>query len=408
MLLLSPSKSARNALIISDAIKHMPDQTVVRADWDNQGRPYLFFSEQFDDLDHSLIKAANIRYHRMELANMIASTVEAIWTNKNLDKNESKALICLKALADNASPDSDYKVGDLKQAFSILSEKQQQERRHQMLMAKTSPHRFAEHTRVNEIIHLRLKQFVHLDAVTLKKLDAALFTDNSELSIQNRTAAITAMQTVIAQYLQQENSPYKPLQEFLNNSHDAVLLRLFARHWQAALKPKSNNYDVMQINIYSWSKELNVISTMILKQSVKTLSPSRTLENKRKATPRYRRSHSRINVLDKFADKPESRLKTTRPASKLLSPSNPSNPDAASVIKTLFQNDDADQEVHSQIPELAKLQPHLPVAALEVDTEAYAAIERSLSEEEQEPLLIYQNNGSGDKSGHFSSESAAL
>ncbi len=403
MLALSPSKSVRNTLIISDAIEHMPDQTVVRADWDNQGRPYLFFPGQTNEFDHSLIKAANIRYHRLEMANIIAATIEAIWSSKTLDADESKALVFLKALTDNASPDSDWKVGDLKLAFSILSKTQRQERRHQMLVAKTSPQRFGESKRASEIIHLRLTQFVNLDADMLNKLEMALFAENSELSKQTRTAAITAIQTVIAQYLQQENLQRQPLQEFLNNSTDTVFLRLFARHWKAALRPMSNDYDVMQITIFSWSKELSVIAGMILKTSVQTLSPSKPIDGKRKATPRYRRSHSRITEVNKLADKSESRLNIARPAT---------SPDTSSVKKTLFQENDIDQEVHDQIPQLAaaliKFQPPSLMATVEADTQAYAAIERSLSEEEQAPLLIYQNSGSGDKPLRINSESTTL
>ncbi len=403
MLLLSPSKSVRNALIISDAIEHMPDQTVVRADWDNQGRPYLFFSGRSNELDHGLIKAANIRYHRLELANMVAATIEAIWSSKTLDENESKALLYLKALTDNASPDNDWKVGDLKLAFSILSKTQRLERRHQMLMTKTSPQRFGESKRASKIIHLRLTQFVNLDAVMLNKLETALFAENSELSKQTRTAAITAIQTVIAQYLQQEKLPHKSLQEFLKSSPDAPLLHLFARHWKTALRPMSNDYHVMQINIFSWSKELSVIAGMILKTSVKTLSPSRPMESKRKATPRYRRSNSRTNVMNKFADKPESRLKVKRPGL---------SPDVESVKKTLFQESEVEHDVDEQTPELAagliKFQPLSRMVTVEAETQAFAAIERSLSEEEQEPLLIYQNSGSGDKPLHINSESTAL
>ena len=40
---LSPTKGTRNAEIIYQAIKNMPDNAVVRADFNAFGKPYIFF-----------------------------------------------------------------------------------------------------------------------------------------------------------------------------------------------------------------------------------------------------------------------------------------------------------------------------------------------------------------------------
>jgi hypothetical protein len=40
---LSPNKSLRNAAIIYESIKNLPDETLVRGDFDRKSRPFIFF-----------------------------------------------------------------------------------------------------------------------------------------------------------------------------------------------------------------------------------------------------------------------------------------------------------------------------------------------------------------------------
>ncbi len=43
---LSPTKGTRNAEIIYQAIKNMPDNTVIRDDFNAFGKPYIFFPKR--------------------------------------------------------------------------------------------------------------------------------------------------------------------------------------------------------------------------------------------------------------------------------------------------------------------------------------------------------------------------
>lgn len=43
---LTPSKSLKNAAIIYESIKNLPDKTLIRGDFDNKIRPYIFFPKR--------------------------------------------------------------------------------------------------------------------------------------------------------------------------------------------------------------------------------------------------------------------------------------------------------------------------------------------------------------------------
>ena len=43
---LTPSKSLKNAAIIYESIKNLPDKTLVRGDFDRKTRPYIFFPKR--------------------------------------------------------------------------------------------------------------------------------------------------------------------------------------------------------------------------------------------------------------------------------------------------------------------------------------------------------------------------
>ena len=77
---LSPSKSLKNASIIYESIKNLPDKTLIRGDFDKKIRPFIFFPKRHKKkigyADHlHPVEAKNNEAGRKEMANFLASIV---------------------------------------------------------------------------------------------------------------------------------------------------------------------------------------------------------------------------------------------------------------------------------------------------------------------------------------------
>ena len=124
---LTPSKSLKNAAIIYESIKNLPDKTLIRGDFDKNTRPYIFFPKrhrkQIGQTDHlHPVEAKNIEAGRKEMVNFLSSIVLESRNLQNTDSKVSQAVQELKKnVASTMDDQTDFKVGDIKKSLHILA-----------------------------------------------------------------------------------------------------------------------------------------------------------------------------------------------------------------------------------------------------------------------------------------------
>ena len=166
---LTPSKSLKNAAIIYESIKNLPDKTLIRGDFDKHTRPYIFFpkrpKKQIGQTNHlHPVEAKNIEAGRKEMINFLSSIVLESHVLQNTDSKVSQAALDLKKnVASTMDDQTDFKVGDIKKSLHILANAYYLDE----VRKKTSPHRLLGR-QVTKIQNQRLRQFV---AISTEKAD---------------------------------------------------------------------------------------------------------------------------------------------------------------------------------------------------------------------------------------------
>ncbi len=166
---LTPSKSLKNAAIIYESIKNLPDKTLVRGDFDRKTRPYIFFPKRTKKkigLGGSLdtIALKNIEAGRKEIANILSSIAIEGARLKELSAAVCKMALLLKRNISITEADQrDFKVGDIKESLRILANAYHLDE----VRKKTSPHRLLGRG-VTKIQNKRLREFV---AISKEKAD---------------------------------------------------------------------------------------------------------------------------------------------------------------------------------------------------------------------------------------------
>ncbi|NBP06828.1 MAG: hypothetical protein EBV15_11555, partial [Bacteroidetes bacterium] len=114
---MSPTKPARNLSIIYQAIKDMPIGTVLQADHDANGRPYVFFPGQTKiSKNTSSIKKQNLAHYRHEMGHILDTSLAAAKKNegKSSVKTDAAAAEKLQKIVMFKPGQGDFTVGELK------------------------------------------------------------------------------------------------------------------------------------------------------------------------------------------------------------------------------------------------------------------------------------------------------
>ena len=166
---LSPHQSLKNAALIYESIKNMPDKTLVRGDFDRKTRPFIFFSERAKKHIGSggvvdAITAKNIEAYRKEMGNFLSSIALDGVMLKNADAKVARAGRELKKnAASTMNEQRDFTVGDIKESLHILANAYYLDE----VRKKTSPHCLLGR-QVTKIQNQRLRQFI---AISREKAD---------------------------------------------------------------------------------------------------------------------------------------------------------------------------------------------------------------------------------------------
>lgn len=262
---LSPHRGIRNAAIIYEAIRNMPDKTLVRGDFDKQSRPLIYFPDRppkrVGKVDVDTVASRNAIHDRAEFASFIRSIVEATFRAAPAQSPELHAALNLRNKALSTLQDNrDFTVGDIKASLRSIAKAYNR----QNLKNITSPHRTQPGT-ASPLQAKRFRQFSEINGEMIVRLCDAL-----SLGMDDGDAQATALMAV--QEMKQLLFRYRVLRDTENLSFADFLRQhaiprgahTFARLWLALSGP--DRAGRTQFCTESWALEMDKVCPLIVKE----------------------------------------------------------------------------------------------------------------------------------------------
>ena len=263
---LTPSKSLKNAAIIYESIKNLPDKTLIRGDFDKHTRPYIFFpkrhKKQIGQTDHlHPVEAKNIEAGRKEMVNFLSSILLESRNLQNTDSKVSQAAQELKKnVASTMGDQTDFKVGDIKESLHILANAYY----HDELRKKTSPHRLLGR-QVTKIQNQRLRQFVAISREKADEIYTAIRGNLKKYDVQPEMG-LFAIKVMVKGFLDQESVSSKSFASFVRQHADDPDIQFFAKRWLAISQPMPSD-ERIQFSTEPWAKELDRLCEIVVKSN---------------------------------------------------------------------------------------------------------------------------------------------
>ena len=259
---LSPTKGTRNAEIIYQAIKNMPDNAVVRADFNAFGKPYIFFPKREKKTNKETIGTINSRAERNELSNILHTIATSSAQQHPRSSTVHGSVLSLNLLTRSIPIARDFVAGDLKKDLGLLAETHRKSLRtgvHAQVVAKHG----TTGTRSTKILDQRLRQFRDADSKVLGKLATLLGSESTTDSESSGLIAALAMRRLVREYLKQPEDGKKSLAALIKARTSDSDLLLFARLWTLEMDGRERRL----LFDHSWAHEMDGISRLILGQS---------------------------------------------------------------------------------------------------------------------------------------------
>ena len=320
LIYMSPTKPARNLSIIYQAIKDMPIGTVLQADHDPTGRPYVFFPGQTKTSKNtSSIKQQNLAHYRHEMGHILDTSLAAAkkTESKSSVKTDPAAAEKLQKIVMLKPGQGDFTVGELKPLLKkMVNEKDVIQPDTPVRFSKTAPRAPAlsgtpksaskksksaaqpnvqkTNDKTNPVAQkkereiprktgyylnkeaferVRLQRFEYFTVMSNKEIATvkeALFGPQSTVPAYEQDLAIKAMQKLVTDYIEQTGVPAKSMEEFIRESDAKQYLECFSTHWLAAIKngkkkSAQNINELLRITILPWTKEINTLTESVIK-----------------------------------------------------------------------------------------------------------------------------------------------
>ena len=263
---LTPSKSLKNAAIIYESIKNLPDKTLVRGDFDRKTRPYIFFPKRTKKkigLGGSLdtIALKNIEAGRKEIANILSSiAIEGVRLKEPSAAVCKTALLLKRNISITEADQRDFKVGDIKESLRILANAYHLDE----VRKKTSPHRLLGRG-VTKIQNKRLREFVAISKEKADEIYVALRVNLKKYDLRPEMG-LFAVKVMIKQFLDQNSVSSKSFASFVRQNALDPDIQLFAQHWHAISHPFPTD-ERIQFSTEPWAKELDRICEIVIKSN---------------------------------------------------------------------------------------------------------------------------------------------
>jgi hypothetical protein len=259
---LSPHKGVRNAEIIYQAIKDMPDHTLIRGDFDKRSRPLIYFPERPPKKIGQLtpISAKNALYDRAEFASFMRSIVEATFKEAPTHAPQLKAAFNLRSTTLMVTKEErDFTVGDIRESLRSIAKSHSRKN----LKNITSPHR-TQPGRESPLQAERFRKFCQINGQMIAELCDALSVWMKGDDARNKALiAVQGMKQFLFSYRILHEKENISLVDFLQKHPISQEVCTFAKLWMALSAP--DGYGRTRFSTESWSLELDRICPLILK-----------------------------------------------------------------------------------------------------------------------------------------------
>jgi hypothetical protein len=260
---LSPHKGVRNAVIIYQAIKNLPDSTLIRGDFDKRAQPLIYFPERPPKKIGQMnpVAAQNARFDRAEFASFMRSIVETSFKSAPARSPQIKAasdlrLTTLKVTKENR----DFTVGDIRESLQSIAKSFHR----QQLKNLTSPHR-TQPGKESPLQAKRFEKFCDIKGAQIAQLCEALSIGMKGDDARNKTLiAVQAMKKMLFSYRILRDTEDLSLSDFLQRHSITKDVYMFAKLWLALSGP--DRYGRTQFCTESWSLEMDRICPLIIKK----------------------------------------------------------------------------------------------------------------------------------------------
>ena len=260
---LSPTKSMKNASIIYEAIKDMPDRTLIRADFDKRGIPLVYFPERPSKKVEikSPIKAKNIDADRKEMASFLASIVDVAYRSADPNTKLINAAKDLKLRTNGVREQGgDFTVGDIKKSLHTMAIAY----RLQNIQKLTSPHRLLA-KQDSQIQRKRFKEFIQLDRQMFTRLSDAIRDPSGSKYDTTAEVAVYEMKQMLRSYRILRLTETVTFVEFLRRKGIGSNLHFFVTRWLEISFPTATASRI-QLATEPWAKEMDKICPLIEKE----------------------------------------------------------------------------------------------------------------------------------------------
>ncbi len=260
---LSPSKGMKNASILYESIRKMPDGTLIRGDFDKKGQPLVYFPDRPPKkLEVKLpILAKNIDADRREMASFLSSIVEAGYTSAKAQTRLIKATIDLKLKINAVNEQGvDFTVGDIRKSLATIA------MAHNLTNVRklTSPHRLLG-KQDSRIQGKRFREFTQIDRKTFGRLSDALRPDSGGKYDTTPELAVYEMKQLLRDYRKRRLTENLAFSDFLRGKGLTPSMHFFARRWLEISSGEQTDARI-KLSTEPWAKEMDRICPLIVRE----------------------------------------------------------------------------------------------------------------------------------------------
>lgn len=268
---LSPHRGLRNACVIYEAIKNLPDKTLVRGDFNKNSSPFIYFPDRPKrkiigrQASLNSIAEKNIEINRKEMAEFIHSI--AVSACAPTDKKDtallSESMKLKHKIAQIQNNACDITVGDIKEPLKKIAKSYL----FQNVRKLTSPHRLLS-KQASSIQDKRLREFVHMARDTFGNLAEAMRPKSPYHSNKYDTTpelATFEIKMLFKAYLLERESGKINFSGFIRKNGVSQFVACFAKRWLEISLPTPND-ERIQFSTEPWAKELDRICPLIIKE----------------------------------------------------------------------------------------------------------------------------------------------
>ena len=283
---LSPHKGMHNAAIIYQAIKSMPDKSLVRGDFDKKSRPLIYFPERppkkigtlhpeagiaknpWNDPEgqpannrkpnQQAVDRRNAAHDRAEMANFLKSIVEAAYVAAPPRSLLLQAATELRHKTVEITQEGrEFSVGDLRKPLKVIA------RAYEIRNMKgiSSPYR-QRPSHDPELQARRLRQFTAIDQSATEKLCDAFWSAADE---RDGLSAVQEMQNYLKKFRIQREAENIGFPAYVRQHRIPRDVFRFAQCWIHLMQP-DNSTIRQKLCTEAWSLEMDRICPLIVKE----------------------------------------------------------------------------------------------------------------------------------------------